>query len=155
MAYALRMPVAVATWENLWYVDGEQPGVQTNYLCTKQEQSGGLVFLKVLVQLHSLERPRALPCCCCTSVRLAFPSFPPERVVPDREEGILAMLVTMPFRLGCVSPSFLSRKTSSQIPPEYSTYSLGPFCQLLLSGLVSNLFLISAYRHFLGSGHDS
>ena len=43
MVYALRMPFARAARENLRHFDGEEPGVQTNYLCTKQEQGGGLV----------------------------------------------------------------------------------------------------------------
>ena len=94
MAYALRMSVADATRKNLRYLNEEESGVQTDYLCTKQKQDGGLVLLEILVQLHSLERPRALPCCRCASVRLAFPPFSPARVVPDRERGILAVPLT-------------------------------------------------------------
>jgi hypothetical protein len=155
MVYALRMPFARAARENLRHFDGEEPGVQTNYLCTKQEQGGGLVLLKALVQLHGLERPRTLLCCSCTSIRLDLPPFPPERVVPDREGGILAVLMAMPSRLGCVPPSFLTRKASSQVPPEYPIYRLGLFCLLIQSCLASDLFLISADRRFLSSGHNS
>ena len=113
MVYALRMLFARAARENLRHFDKEEPGVQTNYLCTKQKQDDGLVLLKILVQLHNLERPRTLLCYSCTSIRLDLPPFPPERVVPDREGGILAVLMTMFSRLECVSLSFLTRKIFS------------------------------------------
>ena len=155
MTYALRMSFARAARENLRHFNGEEPDVQTNYLCTKQKQSGGLVLLKTLVQLHSLERPRTLSYYHCTSIRLDFPSFPSERVVPDREGDILAVLMAMPSRLGCVPPSFLTRKISSQVSLEYPIYRLGLFCLLIQSCLASDLFLISADRRFLSSGHNS
>ena len=155
MAYALRMPFARAARENLRHFNEEEPGVQTNYLCTKQEQDGGLVLLKALIQLHGLERPRTLPCYSCTSIRLDLPSFPPERVVPDREGSILTVLMTIPSRLECVPPSFLTRKASSQVPPKYPIYRLSLFCLLIQSYLASGLFLISADRRFLSSGHNS
>ena len=155
MVYALRMSFARAARENLRHFNGEEPGVQTNYLCTKQKQSGGLVLLKALIQLHSLERPRTLLYYSCTSIRLDLLSFPSERVVSDRERNILIVLMIMLFRLKCVSLLFLTQKVSSQISSEYSIYYLNLFCLLIQSYLASDLFLISADRRFLSSGHNS
>ena len=155
MTYALRMSVTDATRENLRYLNVEESDVQTDYLCTKQKQSDDLVLLKTLVQLHSLKRPRALPYCRYASVRLAFPLFPPARVMLDRERSILVMLMIISSRLDYVTLSFLDRRTSSQIPSEYFIYCSGLFCQLLLYSLTSNYYLITTDRHFLSSGRGS
>ena len=141
--------------ENLWHFNEEESGVQTNYLCTKQKQSGGLMLLKILIQLYDLKRPRTLLCYSCMFIRLNLSLFPPERVMPDREKSILIVLIIIFSRLRCISLSFLTQKISSQILLEYSIYYLSLFCLLIQSYLTSDLFLILINYRFLNSGHNS
>ena len=50
MVNCLRPPPAFAAWEFPWDPDAVQPGVESYYLCAKEEQSCSLCLFKPLIQ---------------------------------------------------------------------------------------------------------